>query len=107
MGLIAQAYQAILRSSNNLCRQTTNMIDVMANTDGQPIEPLTPAEEAVWHAPVWVTLAPLGADLLEAHGLSVTEYPVLSSLSEAINQSPRMTELANGASLRAMIETCG
>jgi hypothetical protein len=66
------------------------MIDVMAYTDGQPIEPLTPAEEGAWRAlarAVWVIPAPLGADVLEAHGLSVTEYPVLSSLSEAINQS--------------------
>jgi DNA-binding MarR family transcriptional regulator len=75
---------------------------VTANTDGQPIEPLTPDEERAWRAlarAVGVIPRVLGADLLEAHGLSASEYAVLSNLSEAINQSLRMSELANDASL--------
>jgi DNA-binding MarR family transcriptional regulator len=75
---------------------------VAANTDDQPIQPLTAAEERAWRAlarAVGDIPRVLEADLLAAHGLSATEYAVLSNLSEAINQSLRMTELANDASL--------
>jgi DNA-binding MarR family transcriptional regulator len=101
-GLIAHAYRPTMRSDNNLRCQTTSMDVVTAHTDGQPIEPLTPAEEGAWRAlarAVGVIPRVLAADLLETHGLSTTEYVVLSNLSEAINQSLRMSELANDASL--------
>jgi DNA-binding MarR family transcriptional regulator len=60
--------------------------------------PLTVKEEAAWRAlarAVLVIPRLLDADMLEAHGLNITEYNVLMNLSEAPKRSLRMSELAN------------
>lgn len=66
------------------------------------LEPLSPAEEAVWRAlarAVLVIPRVLDADLLQKEGLNNTEYTVLMNLSEAPERSLRMRELANYASI--------
>src|SRR5262249_12079118 len=66
------------------------------------IAPLTPQEEAAWRAlarAVLVIPRVLDAELLEAQGLNLTEYNVLMNLSEAPDQSLRMSELANFISI--------
>lgn len=60
--------------------------------------PLTAKEEAAWRAlarAVLVIPRLLDGDMLEAHGLNITEYNVLMNLSEAPKRSLRMSELAN------------
>ena len=59
-------------------------------------EPLTPDEEAMWRALAQVlTVLPrrLEADLVEASGLTLSEYKVLVDLSEAPGRSLRMHQL--------------
>lgn len=68
----------------------------------QDVVPLTPDEEAVWRAlarAVVVIPRVLEADLLEAQGITVTEYTVLMNLSEAPGRSLRMNELASRVAL--------
>ena len=58
--------------------------------------PLTPDEEAMWRALAQVlTVLPrrLEADLVEASGLTLSEYKVLVDLSEAPGRSLRMHQL--------------
>lgn len=64
--------------------------------------PLKADEEAAWRAlarAVLVIPRVLDADLLQNEGLNVTEYNVLMNLSEAPEQSLRMSELANYCSI--------
>jgi DNA-binding MarR family transcriptional regulator len=66
------------------------------------VEPLTPDEEAAWRAlgrAVLVIPRVLDAELLATQGLNMTEYSVLMNLSEAPDQSLRMSELANYVSI--------
>jgi DNA-binding MarR family transcriptional regulator len=68
------------------------------------VEPLSAQEERFWRALMRVLVAlprSLDADLLRATGLTITEYIVLMSLSEAENQELRMTDLAAAAALSA------
>ena len=67
-------------------------------------DPLTEQEERLWRAlmPVIVALPrSLDDDLLRATGLTLTEYVVLMSLSEAENQELRMADLAAASALSA------
>jgi len=62
------------------------------------VAPLAADEEAAWRAlarAVLVIPRMLDADLMRAQGLHATEYNVLMNLSEAPEQSLRMSELAN------------
>nr|WTB34869.1 MarR family winged helix-turn-helix transcriptional regulator [Streptomyces sp. NBC_00830] len=66
--------------------------------------PLTAQEERFWRALMRVIVAlprSLDEDLLRTTGLTLTEYVVLMSLSEAENQELRMTELAAATALSA------
>lgn len=66
------------------------------------VKPLTALEEAAWRAinrAVLVIPRVLDNDLLEAHGLNLTEYAVLFNLSEAPHRSLRMGDLANYLSI--------
>jgi DNA-binding MarR family transcriptional regulator len=68
------------------------------------VEPLTPAEEALWWAlmRIVVTLPRLlDSDLLCTTGLSATEYTTIKCLSEAPNRELRMADLAEGTGLSA------
>lgn len=59
---------------------------------------LSPEEEAAWRAlarAVVVIPRVLEADLMQATGVTLTEYSVLMNLSEAPEGSLRMSELAN------------
>jgi DNA-binding MarR family transcriptional regulator len=65
-------------------------------------QPLTPEEEAAWRALARAMLVVpriLGAELLETHGLTMSEYSVLMNLSEAPQRSMRMSELADAVAL--------
>lgn len=67
-------------------------------------EPLTAQEERLWRALMRVMVAlprSLDDDLLRSTGLTLTEYVVLMSLSEAENQELRMTDLASATALSA------
>lgn len=79
------------------------MAEVGASAGG-PVDPvpLSADEEAVWRAlarAVVVIPRALETDLLEAEGITVTEYTVLMNLSEAPEQSLRMSELAGYVSI--------
>jgi DNA-binding MarR family transcriptional regulator len=66
------------------------------------VQPLTAREEAAWRAlgrAVLVIPRVLEGDLLESQGLNMSEYSVLMNLSEAPNQSLRMSDLANYVSI--------
>jgi DNA-binding MarR family transcriptional regulator len=65
---------------------------------------LTAQEERFWRALMRVIVAlprSLDDDLLRATGLTLTEYVVLMSLSEAENQELRMADLASATALSA------
>ncbi|MFI6406049.1 MarR family winged helix-turn-helix transcriptional regulator [Streptomyces sp. NPDC050548] len=67
-------------------------------------DPLTAQEERFWRALMRVIVAlprSLDDDLLRATGLTLTEYVVLMSLSEAENQELRMADLAAATALSA------
>src|ERR1700745_760063 len=67
-----------------------------------PPAPLTPDEELAWRAlarAVRVIPRVLDGELLQAQGLSLTEYSVLINLSEEPGRSMRMSELANDVSI--------
>jgi len=67
-----------------------------------PPAPLTPDEELAWRAlarAVLVIPRVLDGELLQAQGLSLTEYSVLMNLSEQPGRSMRMSELANVVSI--------
>ncbi|MBK6010430.1 MarR family winged helix-turn-helix transcriptional regulator [Streptomyces sp. MBT53] len=67
-------------------------------------DPLTAQEERFWRALMRVIVAlprSLDDDLLRATGLTLTEYVVLMSLSEAENQELRMADLASATALSA------
>jgi DNA-binding MarR family transcriptional regulator len=67
-----------------------------------PPAPLTPDEERAWRAlarAIQVITRVLDAELLQAHGLSLTEYSVLTNLSEQPGRSMRMSELAGAVSI--------
>ena len=67
-----------------------------------PPAPLTPDEERAWRAlarAVMVITRVLDAELLQAQGLSLTEYSVLTNLSEQPGRSMRMSELAGAISI--------
>jgi DNA-binding MarR family transcriptional regulator len=67
-----------------------------------PPAPLTPDEERAWRAlarAVQVITRVLDAELLQAHGLSLTEYSALTNLSEQPGRSMRMSELAGLVSI--------
>ncbi|MGW7424666.1 MarR family winged helix-turn-helix transcriptional regulator [Streptomyces sp. NPDC054813] len=67
-------------------------------------DPLTAQEERFWRALMRVIVAlprSLDDDLLRSTGLTLTEYVVLMSLSEAENQELRMTDLASATALSA------
>ena len=66
--------------------------------------PLTAQEERFWRALMRVIVAlprSLDDDLLRTTGLTLTEYVVLMSMSEAENQELRMTDLAAATALSA------
>ena len=75
----------------------------MANEPARhPPAPLTPDEELAWRAlarAVLVIPRVLDGELLQAQGLSLTEYSVLMNLSEQPGRSLRMSELANVVSI--------
>jgi DNA-binding MarR family transcriptional regulator len=75
----------------------------MANEPARhPPAPLTPDEELAWRAlarAVLVIPRVLDGELLQAQGLSLTEYSVLMNLSEQPGRSMRMSELANVVSI--------
>jgi DNA-binding MarR family transcriptional regulator len=67
-----------------------------------PPAPLTPDEELAWRAlarAVQVITRVLDSELLQAQGLSLTEYSVLTNLSEQPGRSMRMSELASLVSI--------
>jgi DNA-binding MarR family transcriptional regulator len=67
-----------------------------------PPAPLTPDEERAWRAlarAIQVITRVLDAELLQAQGLSLTEYSMLTNLSEQPGRSMRMSELASLVSL--------
>ncbi|SEE99064.1 DNA-binding transcriptional regulator, MarR family [Streptomyces sp. 3213] len=67
-------------------------------------DPLTAQEERFWRALMRVIVSlprSLDDDLLRATGLTLTEYVVLMSLSEAENQELRMADLASATALSA------
>jgi DNA-binding MarR family transcriptional regulator len=66
------------------------------------VKPLTRKEEAAWRAlgrAVLVIPRVLDNDLLDTHGLNVTEYSVLFNLSETPDRSLRMGDLAHYVSI--------
>jgi len=75
---------------------------VAHHPDRPPPAPLTPDEELAWRAlarAVLVIPRVLDGELLQAQGLSLTEYSVLANLSEEPGRSTRMSELANHVSI--------
>jgi DNA-binding MarR family transcriptional regulator len=67
-------------------------------------DPLTAQEERFWRALMRVIVSlprSLDDDLLRSTGLTLTEYVVLMSLSEAENQELRMADLAAATALSA------
>jgi DNA-binding MarR family transcriptional regulator len=71
---------------------------------GVPIRPLSAAENSVWRSFIRVAIIlprVLEEDLGRTGGLSLTEYSVLMSLSEAPDRELRMSELANRTALSA------
>ncbi|MFG2943031.1 MarR family winged helix-turn-helix transcriptional regulator [Streptomyces sp. NPDC048282] len=67
-------------------------------------EPLTAQEQRLWRALMRLIVAlprSLDDDLLRSTGLTLTEYVVLMSLSEAENRELRMAELASATALSA------
>ena len=66
------------------------------------LEPLSPTEEAFWRALMRVVLAlprHLHSDMVQATGLTASEYTVIMNLSEAPNRQLRMADLASAAGL--------
>jgi DNA-binding MarR family transcriptional regulator len=69
-----------------------------------PAKGLSPVEESLWRATMRiVTLLPshLDTDLVDAVGLTTSEYITLVTLFEASNHELRMTDLANANGLSA------
>jgi DNA-binding MarR family transcriptional regulator len=67
-----------------------------------PVEPLSPAEEALWRSVmriVRVILRELDSDLLKGAGVTASEYTTIMILSEAPNRELRMADLANATGL--------
>jgi len=80
----------------------SNYHQVMTSRADPPPAPLTPDEELAWRAlarAVLVIPRVLDSELLQAQGLSLTEYSVLMNLSERPDRSLRMSELANVVSI--------
>lgn len=72
-------------------------VEPTSSAEAEPIQPLTAAEERAWRALARAMVnvpRALDADLLCEHGMTTGVYFVLMSLSEARNQSLRMSELA-------------
>jgi DNA-binding MarR family transcriptional regulator len=68
------------------------------------IEPLSPAEDALWRALMRIVKAlprNLDSDLIQGAGLTASEYSTIMHLSEAPNRELRMSELANAAGVSA------
>ncbi len=68
------------------------------------LEPLSPAEEALWRAVmriVKVIPRHLDSDLIRGAGLTASEYTTIMHLSEAPNRELRMADLANATDLSA------
>lgn len=66
--------------------------------------PLDAEEELLWRALTRLAIAlprHLDADLLQATGLSLTEYAALMTLSEAPHRQLRMAELASASGMSA------
>jgi DNA-binding MarR family transcriptional regulator len=66
------------------------------------IEPLSPEEEALWRALMRIikTLPRRPeSDLVQATGLSLSEYSTIMHLSEAPDRELRMNDLASAAGL--------
>jgi DNA-binding MarR family transcriptional regulator len=69
-----------------------------------PVEPLSPAEEALWRAVmriVKVIPRHLDSDLIRGAGLTASDYTTIMHLSEAPNRELRMAELAGATDLSA------
>ncbi|MEV6766408.1 MarR family winged helix-turn-helix transcriptional regulator [Streptomyces sp. NPDC051105] len=76
----------------------------MSAQSPEPVCPLNTDEDRLWRALQRMLVAlprALDEDLLCATGLSLTQYIVLAQLSEAEDDSMRMTELASAAALSA------
>jgi DNA-binding MarR family transcriptional regulator len=68
------------------------------------VEPLSPAEEAVWRAVMRILkMLPrhLDSDLVRGAGLTASEYTTIMHLSEAPNRELRMAYLAKATDLSA------
>jgi DNA-binding MarR family transcriptional regulator len=68
------------------------------------VDPLTPAEEALWRTTMWISkVLPrhLETDLMRGAGMTSSEYTTLMCLSEAPNRELRMTDLASTTGLSA------
>jgi DNA-binding MarR family transcriptional regulator len=68
------------------------------------VEPLSPAEEALWRAVmriVKVIPRNLDSDLIRGAGLTASDYTTIMHLSEAPNRELRMADLANATDLSA------
>jgi DNA-binding MarR family transcriptional regulator len=68
------------------------------------IEPLTQTEELFWRALMRLMIAlprQLDRDLVQAVGVTATEYTTIMNLSEAPNREMRMADLANATGLSA------
>lgn len=68
------------------------------------VEPLSPAEEALWRAVmriVKVIPRHLDGDLVRGAGLTASEYTTIMHLSEAPNRELRMADLASATDLSA------
>ena len=68
------------------------------------VQPLSPAEEALWRATMRILkVLPrhLDTDLIRGAGLTASEYTTLMSLSEAPDRELRMSDLANATGLSA------
>jgi DNA-binding MarR family transcriptional regulator len=66
------------------------------------VEPLTPAEEALWRALMRIVITLprlLDSDLVRATGLTASEYTTIMCLSEAPNRELRMADLAEATGL--------
>jgi DNA-binding MarR family transcriptional regulator len=68
------------------------------------VEPLTPAEDALWRSLMRIVKAlprHLDSDLIQGTGLSASEYTTIMHLSEAPNRELRMSNLASVTGLSA------
>jgi DNA-binding MarR family transcriptional regulator len=68
------------------------------------VEPLSPAEEALWRAVMRILKViprQLDSDLVRGAGLTASEYTTIMHLSEAPNRELRMADLANTTELSA------